>query len=101
MRIPIACSLDAGDAQARVAEWRQAIATDVELIESSNNRVRLQLRPGDEALLRIVDLAEREQKCCAFFGFRVQLEHGQRWLEVVAPDEGAEALAGLFFPTTD
>lgn len=101
MRIPIACSLDASDARARVAEWRQAIAADVELIESSNNLVRLQLRLSDDALVRIVDLAEREQKCCPFFGFRIQLEHGQRWLEVVARDEEPETLARLFFPTTD
>ena len=82
-----------------MAEWRQAIATDVERIESSDNLIRLRLRPGDDVLVRVVDLAEREQHCCPFFGFRVQLEGGGRWLEVVAPEDAAEALAGLFFPT--
>ncbi|HEX3539189.1 MAG TPA: hypothetical protein VHT75_01990 [Acidimicrobiales bacterium] len=101
VRIPIACSLDAGDAQARVAEWRHTIAADVELIESGDNLVRLQLRAGDDVLVRIVDLAEREQQCCPFFGFRVQLEGGRRWLEVVAPDDAVGALAGIFSPTAD
>jgi len=95
MKVPIACSLTADGAKDRVAEWRDALATDVEQVEVGGTVARLRLRSGDEALGRIVDLAEREQECCPFFGFSIDLVHGERWLRISVPDDGATILDDL------
>jgi MerR family copper efflux transcriptional regulator len=97
VRVPIACSLTADDAKDRITEWRQVLATDIDEVEVrvEASAARLRLRAGDSVLLRVVDLAEREQACCPFFGFRVELAGGQRWLHVSVPDDARPILADL------
>src|SRR5207237_5523383 len=46
-RIPVACTLTADDAAARVEEWRAFMAGRVEAAERSELAVRLRLRPDD------------------------------------------------------
>jgi MerR family copper efflux transcriptional regulator len=101
VRVPIACSLTADDAQDRIAEWRQVLAADIDRVDmgddvdSEATSVRLRLRGGDEVLLRVVDLAEREQACCPFFGFRLELAGGRRWLHVSVPADTRPILDDL------
>ncbi len=97
VRIPIACSLTADDARDRIEEWRQALAADIDGVDvdCAATSARLGLRPGDDVLLRVVDLAEREQACCPFFGFRIELAGGRRWLHVSVPDDARPILADL------
>jgi hypothetical protein len=97
VRIPIACSLTSDDAQDRIGEWRQALATDVDEldVDVASTLARLRLRSGGDVLLRIVDLAEREQACCPFFGFRVELAGGRSWLLVSVPHDARSILADL------
>src|SRR3546814_1813302 len=62
---PIACSLNGGDMQERIAEW-QALLSEVERREAVPGGLRLAF--GQPApLSEMARLAEAEQKCCAFF----------------------------------
>lgn len=95
VRIPIACSLAADHAGARIEEWRQFVSRRVVEIARSEGSVRLRLEDSDEALLLATDLARREKTCCAFFEFRLVPLPEAVWLEVEAPDEAAAILDEL------
>jgi len=92
---PIACTLNASDLPARLAEWEAFGRSSVLARAAGTVSARFRLRPGDEALVAAATLAEHEQACCSFFEFSIALEEGERWLCVGVP-EGAEAtLAGF------
>jgi MerR family copper efflux transcriptional regulator len=95
VRIPIACSLAADDAGARVEEWRQFVSRRVVEIARNDGSARLRLEGGDDALLAATDLARREKACCPFFDFRLLLLADAVWLEVEAPDDAAGILDEL------
>jgi hypothetical protein len=94
MRIPIACTLDAGDLRERGAEWR---AFDQEVVVErarvSSERLRLRLDPDlDDAVARTVDLARREKACCGFFEFSLVILADATWLEVAVPSDAVGIL---------
>jgi len=94
-RVPIACSLTADDAGARVEEWQHFVNNRVAEIARSEGSARLRLEEGEDALLCAADLARREKACCSFFEFRLVLLPDAIWLEVQAPDDAAAILDGL------
>ena len=94
-RVAIACTLSAGDATARVAEWQGFLERDVAEIVRTPGSARLRLEARDDAVLRATDLARREKGCCAFFDFRLVLLPDAVWLEVDAPDQAAPILDEL------
>ncbi len=95
MRVPIACTLTAGDAGERVDEWQRFLGRDIRAASGSGDSVRLLLADGDDALLRAVDLAEREHDCCRFFDFGIHLDQEGRWLTVGVPPEATGILTDL------
>jgi ribosomal protein S19 len=99
VEVPIACSLTADQAQDRVTEWRALLGSGVDRAEIGEAVARLRLVEDDQTLVRVVDLAEREQACCPFFDFSIELDHGRRWLRVSVPSDAAGVLLGLFAPT--
>lgn len=88
-RIPIACELTADDADLRVEEWRQFLATQVIEVRQGARSIRLSLR-DDDAVLAAVDLARREKTCCPFFQFRLVPLPETVWLDIEVPDEAAK-----------
>lgn len=95
VHVPIACSLTSDLVQDRLGEWRDALGDDIEQVDVDGAVARLRLRAGDEVLVRIVDLAEREQECCPFFGFSIDLLQGRRWLRISVPADAAPILGDL------
>jgi hypothetical protein len=94
MRVPIACTLTAAEQPDRLAEWRTFFATHVAALESSSAReARFRLGSDDAAVLAAADLAQREQQCCAFFDFAIQLRADGRFLAVSVPEDAAPVLA--------
>jgi DNA-binding transcriptional MerR regulator len=90
---PIACSLPSlGDREERAAQWgallegapRERVADGVRIVLLSEHAAEL------------AGLVAAEQACCPFFGFRLEFDGPRLFLEVRAPAEGAEVLAGLF-----
>jgi DNA-binding transcriptional MerR regulator len=90
----IACSLSAGDMPERMTEW-QAVLAQVEARRPLEGGVRLEF--GSAAPLHeIALLAAKEYECCPFFGFAVTIDARGLGLEITAPADAQELVAGVF-----
>jgi len=89
---PVACGLSGQGMREQVAQWAAVLsgAVRAEIPEG------LRLTVPVERAARVVELAVAEQRCCAFFDFRFQLDGPDLHLEVRAPAEGAGLLAEVF-----
>lgn len=94
-QIPIACTLTADHAADRVGEWRRLVHDHVVDRRRDRTTARLRLQDTDHALLAAVDLARREQECCGFFTFRVDVTSEAVWLVVGAPHHAQPLLDEL------
>lgn len=93
MKVPIACTLAAGSAQERIAEWRQALRAAVtSSARPSPTRVELRLVDDPGRMAALIDLARREKACCAFFNFTVEIEAESITMVVTIPDGAVEVL---------
>jgi hypothetical protein len=93
MRVPIACTLTVEEQPDRIAEWRAFFATHVTALEELTPAgAWLRLAEGDAPVLAAADLAQREQACCAFFDFAIQLRADGRFLAVAVPDDAGPVL---------
>ncbi|MFD5317402.1 MerR family transcriptional regulator [Streptomyces sp. NPDC127098] len=91
---PVACSLTGQDLTERVTAWQRALdgARRTPVPDG------LRLTVPAERTSAVAELAAAEQRCCAFFDFRLHLDGPVLHLEVRAPAEGAALLAELFTP---
>ncbi|MDP8975977.1 MAG: hypothetical protein M3N28_06375 [Actinomycetota bacterium] len=94
-RVPIACTLSAGEVDDRVGEWREFLAQCVveRRLEGHGGSAPAQSRrrracsrrgpgPAREGMLRVLL-------------FSIELEAGARWLRVDVPPEASPVLAEL------
>src|SRR6266852_2963408 len=89
-RLPlIACSLDTSGQQARLTDWRDALAVAVSREETSEG-VRYAFVADARAEQRIRDLAAAEQGCCSFLEFDVTRQADRVLMKVTAPAEGLD-----------
>jgi MerR family copper efflux transcriptional regulator len=89
---PVACSLPDGDRAGRAAAWREALEGAARTAIPGGLRLTL---PASRAAA-IAALAAAEQDCCPFFGFCLRFDGPALHLEVRAPADAADLLAGLF-----
>ncbi|MCT2582169.1 MerR family transcriptional regulator [Actinophytocola sp. S1-96] len=89
---PVACSLGGDDLDDRVRAWREAVDGAVRTEIADGLRLTM---PADRAGA-VATLAAAEQRCCAFFDFRLRFDGRVVHLEVRVPAEGAGLLAELF-----
>ena len=94
MKIPIACSLDAGDAKAQLKEWQQLLGRVDHRDRVSSTRLELSPLEGSD-IAELVQLARREVACCPFFTFTIEIGHERLILAVEVPDEAVEVLDEL------
>ena len=87
-RIPIACTLNAGDQVTRRDEW-------VAMLARATSRDGNRLRFPRAVTAELADLVAREADCCAFFTFRMTVSHDELILEVDAPPEAEELVNAL------
>ena len=92
---PIACTLDAGEAVDRTAQWHDLLAQATERVRTDTG-VRLAFPSDPTIAARVADLIVREADCCAFFSFALVVEHGAVSLDVAAPADGADVVDRLF-----
>jgi len=94
--VPIACTLTATELDDRVEEWRQVLGRSVSGAERhSPLELRLALSDGPADIGTLAQLAQKEKACCAFFGFRFEVEADRRTFVISVPD-GAETLLDEF-----
>lgn len=89
---PVVCTLSGSDARERVAHWRNVL--DGATRAAIPDGLRLTV-PSDRAAV-VAALAAEEQRCCAFFDFRMYFDGPCLHLEVRVPAAGAALLEGLF-----
>ena len=78
-----------------MAAWQDVVSEAIAR-EPIDCGVRLMFGPADGLAVRLADLAEKEQGCCALFDFAVRVAPSGVALEVRAP-EGAEELVTALF----
>jgi len=91
--LPIACTLDAPDLAARLAEMA-ALGRDAlseRRVDGSHARLRFAARPGVRD--RVGAIVAAESACCAFLTFRVTDEPDAVVLDVDAPEGAGPVLA--------
>lgn len=91
---PIACSLGAGAMETRLEEW-QLLLGQVVGRESLTDGIRLAFGPS-APLDVMARLATAEHDCCRFFAFAITVDERGVALEVTAPADGQDLVAGLF-----
>ena len=95
---PIACSLDAGAMQDRLADWRALL--DLALArEPVDGGIRLRFAADPGVAAALGRLATAEQACCAFFDFRLRIAGPQLEFEVRTPPDAGDLVTALFGST--
>ena len=93
---PIACSLGAGDFQARVA---LIAALNARALRSHRrNDLILHLTYSPDAADAVREMVAKEQACCAFLDFAVRQDSAGLQLTITAPEEAREAVELVFEP---
>lgn len=93
---PIACTLGAGDFQARVA-WIAALNARA-LRSHSRDDLVLHLTYAPDAANDVRELIAKEQACCAFLDFVTHEDPAGLQLMITAPEDAREAAELLFEP---
>jgi DNA-binding transcriptional MerR regulator len=93
--VPVACTLDERQADARLDEWR-ALVSEATTRVSTEDGARLGFPPDPALVARVAELAARETHCCAFLAFTLRCEVDTAWLEVHAPPDAQALVSGLF-----
>jgi DNA-binding transcriptional MerR regulator len=92
----IACTLSTDDHTARGDEWAVLLRQATERVAVAGG-IDITFQPTAGLAGRIAELAAREQQCCSFFEFRLDIAAGGRMtLRVRAPQDGQAMLLDLF-----
>lgn len=92
----IACTLDAGSFQQRLA-WIADINANL-LRSVHRDGLTLTLEYARSALDDVHTMVAREQSCCSFLNFDIAVDHDGITVSIVAPEEAREAAESLFEP---
>jgi hypothetical protein len=93
---PIACTLGAGDFQARVA-WIAALNAR-SLRSHRREDLVLHLTYAPDAAADVREMVAREQACCAFLDFATGEDAAGLQLTITAPEDAREAAELVFEP---
>jgi hypothetical protein len=91
----IACSLDAKDQPARLAEWRELLS-GATAHEETPEGVRYTFVADEHGEQRIRDLSAAEHECCPFLEFDVAHRADEVVLTVSAQPDALDALRFVF-----
>jgi hypothetical protein len=92
--LPIACSLTSQEIGARMSEW-SALMREAVTVVAIEGGARASFVSDPDTAARVADLAVREQQCCPFFRFTVEIASGALALDVTAPSEARPLVAQL------
>jgi hypothetical protein len=89
----LSCSLDASDVGGRLEEWSLVVSRALRR-HPIDNGIRLTFE-RDFDLSQLVDLAEKEQRCCPFLSFVIGIHPESLTLDVNGPLEAQTLVAEL------
>jgi len=92
--VPVACTLQAGDYQKRVA-WIGELARDG-LLKVNRTQLRLELTYAASVADRVREMVRMERHCCAFLGFELSETDQDVRLAITVPDRARELADVLF-----
>lgn len=92
---PIACSLDPAAVPGRIDDWRRIVARATGRTAVAGG-VALQFPADGDTAAELARLAAAEQRCCAFFDFRLRFAGPAIEFEVRAPDDAGDVVAAMF-----
>jgi len=90
-----ACTLPTAERPLRLAEFRSLFEEHLTGVSWMAGRLRLSLSGPAGLRERCADLTARESECCSFFDFSLTGPDNALELEVSAPTERRDILAGL------
>ncbi len=90
-----ACALPDAERPLRLAEFDTLFAEAVVDVERNGDAARLRLSGPAGLRERVLDLTERESRCCSFFDFTVQGLDGDLELVIAVPPEQHDVLEAL------
>jgi MerR family transcriptional regulator, copper efflux regulator len=97
--VPIVCTLAAGDMRDRLAEWDRVLAATLRRLALPTGGLRVEFDDSVD-VAGLARLAVAEQECCAFFRFAITVDHRGVALEVDAPSDAQDLVAGVFGTAT-
>ncbi len=96
---PVACSLGAGDLQARLAEIAEVGAASLIAHDEDAGRHTLRFHPDSTTRRRLDEIIAAEAECCSFLDLDLAERDGELMLTLAAPKDGqpiADELAAAF-----
>lgn len=93
---PIVCTLDARDFKERL-DWIANLNARA-LLEARRDDMRLELTYQPDAFEEVGELVYREQRCCPFLQFDLNVDAAAVRLIVTAPEEARQAAELVFEP---
>ena len=96
MEIPIACTLGATEALTQFGEWKDLLsqlATNTS--RTAPGRLEIILPTDLTNVTALIQLAQREKACCAFFDFTLVIKAERVTLVVDVPPEASSMLDDL------
>jgi hypothetical protein len=92
---PIACSLDGGEFEARIATVAEVGRRALISRGRDCHRHLLRFRSTPDTRARLEEIVEAERRCCPFLNFEMDQEDGEILLTIAAPPGGESTAAGL------
>lgn len=98
--LPIVCTLQPGDLNARAAQLLPGLAARASSREPIDNGIRLRFSATPEILSAALTAIEAERQCCRFLRFQliVEPEDGPILLDITGPAGTSEFLEALIEP---
>jgi hypothetical protein len=92
---PVACSLDAGELQQRLAAIAEVGTDSLISREIVSDCHLLRFRPDAATRQRLEDIVAAEARCCSFLDLSLSESEGELILTIAAPEDGLEVADGL------
>jgi hypothetical protein len=93
--LPIACSLEGGEARRRWLDWR-ALLADRLSDEHSAFELRVRFRDHEDVRTELNRLVAAERECCGFVEWALDVEEGVLILSVSGEETGVAAIDAAF-----
>ena len=100
VELPIVCTLQPGDLNARATQLLPGVAAAATNRQSIDDGYRFEFAPAGDILSSIVAMIDAERRCCEFLRFQLTIEPGggPLTLDVTGPPGTQEFLAAMIEP---